>query len=54
MRDELLDGEHFDMLLEARLQIDQWRQQYNIRRPYRGLGYTTLDASDRESRVTST
>ncbi len=54
MRDELLNREHFDTLLEARVQIEQWRAQYNTRRPHRGLGFKTPEAFDRESRVGST
>jgi putative transposase len=54
MRDELLNGEHFDTLLEARVQIEQWRTEYNTRRPHRGLGFKTPEAFDRESKVGST
>lgn len=54
MRDELLNGEHFDTLLEARVQIDAWRLEYNTRRPHRGLGFKTPEAFARESRVGST
>ena len=38
MRDELLNGELFDNLLEARVVIDDWRRRYNEERPHRGLG----------------
>jgi putative transposase len=41
MRDELLNGEEFDSLLEARILIDAWREQYNTLRPHRGLGMMT-------------
>ena len=39
MRDELLDREIFDTLLEAQILIEQWRQEYNQIRPHRELGY---------------
>ena len=32
MRDELLDGEVFDTLLEAKVLIERWRAQYNTKR----------------------
>jgi putative transposase len=38
MRDELLNGEQFDSLLEARVLIARWVEQYNSERPHRGLG----------------
>ena len=41
LRDELLNGEEFDSLLEARVVIDRWRQEYNSLRPHRGLGMMT-------------
>jgi transposase InsO family protein len=41
MRDELLNGEEFDSLLEARVVIDEWRREYNTLRPHRGLGMLT-------------
>ncbi len=37
MRDELLNGEEFDSLLEARVRVDE----YNTLRPHRGLGMMT-------------
>jgi transposase len=39
MRDELLNGEIFDTLLEARVAIEGWRCEYNQCRPHRSLGY---------------
>ncbi len=39
MRDELLNGEIFDTLLEAQVLLDDWREEYNKRRPHRALGY---------------
>jgi putative transposase len=39
MRDELLDREIFANLQEARVLIEQWRQEYNQVRPHSSLGY---------------
>jgi putative transposase len=41
MRDELLNGEEFDSLLEARVVISAWVAEYNTLRPHRGLGMMT-------------
>jgi putative transposase len=41
MRDELLNGETFRSVLEARVVIAQWREIYNTIRPHRGLGMKT-------------
>ena len=41
MRDELLNGEEFDSLLEARVLIAAWISEYNTLRPHRGLGMKT-------------
>jgi transposase InsO family protein len=41
MRDELLNGEEFDNLLEARVVITNWLIEYNTLRPHRGLGMLT-------------
>jgi transposase InsO family protein len=41
MRDELLNGEEFDSLLEARVVIASWVDRYNAERPHRGLGMMT-------------
>jgi hypothetical protein len=38
MRDELLNGEEFDNLLEARVLVDAWNVEYNTVRPHRGPG----------------
>jgi putative transposase len=38
-RDELLDREIFTTLKEARVLIEQWRQEYNQVRPHSSLGY---------------
>ena len=39
LRDELLDGEVFYTLLEARVLTEQYRQTYNRIRPHSSLGY---------------
>jgi putative transposase len=44
MRDELLNGEEFDSLLEAKVVIGAWVEQYNSQRPHRGLGMMTPTA----------
>lgn len=38
MRYELLDGEIFYSLLEAKIVIERWRQHYNTKRPHSSLG----------------
>ncbi len=37
--DELLNGEIFDTLLEARVLTERWRREYNKYRPHSSLGY---------------
>ena len=39
LRDELLNGEIFYTLLEAKVLIEQWRHQYNRIRPHSALNY---------------
>src|ERR1700722_9511896 len=39
LRDELLNGEVFCTLQEARIVIESWRQHYNTVRPHSSLGY---------------
>jgi transposase InsO family protein len=39
LRDELLNGEIFDTLKEAKVLIERWRQHYNRLRPHSSLGY---------------
>jgi putative transposase len=39
LRDELLNGEIFYTLKEARVLIEWWRQHYNRVRPHSSLGY---------------
>ena len=38
MRYQLLDGEIFYSLLEAKIVIERWRNHYNMRRPHSSLG----------------
>lgn len=40
-RRECLDAERFHSLTEARVVIEDWRQQYNHERPHSALGYQT-------------
>ena len=39
LRDELLDGEIFYTLEEAKVIIESWRRHYNTVRPHSSLGY---------------
>jgi transposase InsO family protein len=39
LRDELLDAELFDTLLEARVLVERWRTAYNTVRPHSALNY---------------
>jgi transposase InsO family protein len=39
LRDELLDGEIFDTLYEAKVLVERWRWEYNTIRPHSSLGY---------------
>jgi len=39
LRDELLNGELFYSLAEARIVIECWRRHYNTERPHSSLGY---------------
>jgi putative transposase len=41
MRDEVLNGEEFNSLLEAKVVIGNWLVEYNTLRPHRGLGMMT-------------
>lgn len=41
MRDEVLNGEEFSNVLEARVVLGAWIEEYNLRRPHRGLGMKT-------------
>ena len=39
LRDELLNGEIFTSLLEAKVLIENWRKEYNQFRPHSSLNY---------------
>jgi transposase InsO family protein len=39
MRDELLNLEIFDTLVEAKVLVERWRQEFNRIRPHSSLGY---------------
>ena len=39
LRDELLNGEIFDTILEAKVLTEQWREYYNNVRPHSSLNY---------------
>ena len=39
LRDELLDGEIFFSLAEAKIVIESWRRHYNTKRPHSSLGW---------------
>ena len=39
LRDELLNGETFDTLWEAKVLTERWRREYNQQRPHSSLGY---------------
>jgi len=39
LRDELLDREIFDTLMEAKVLVERWRREYNHIRPHSSLGY---------------
>jgi putative transposase len=39
LRDELLEREILDTLLEAKVLIERWRREYNTIRPHSSLGY---------------
>jgi transposase InsO family protein len=44
MRDEVLNGELFRTVLEAKVVLHAWVEQYNTVRPHRGLGFQTPQA----------
>jgi len=44
LRDELLDREVFDTLLEAKVLVERWRQHYNRVRPHSALDWRTPGA----------
>ncbi len=40
-RDECLNREMFTSILEARVVVEDWRREYNEKRPHSSLGYVT-------------
>ena len=44
LRDELLNGEIFYSLKEARIVIERWRREYNEVRPHSSLGLQATGA----------
>ena len=52
LRDELLNGEIFYSLKEAKVVIEQWRKHYNTRRPHSALGYRPPAPLARSSKPT--
>lgn len=53
MRDEVLNGELFNSVLEARVVIARWVDEYNSIRPHRGLGMQTPNAFYESTKVGS-
>ena len=41
LRDELLNGQRFETLLEARVLLEDWRIDYNMNRPHSAHGWLT-------------
>ena len=41
LRDEYLNGQRFDTLLEAQVLLEDWRIDYNIDRPHSAHGWLT-------------
>ena len=39
MRDELLNREVFDTIVEAKVLVERWREEYNHIRQHSSLGY---------------
>jgi putative transposase len=51
MRDELLDGELFHSVIEGKVVIGRYYDEYNNERPHRGLGMMTPAAFDKTERA---
>ena len=47
MRDEHLNGQQFDSLLEAKVLTEDWRTDYNINTPHSAHGWLTRSSSSR-------
>jgi putative transposase len=41
LRHEFLNGRHFDILLEARVLLEDWRIDYNMNRPHNAHDWLT-------------
>ena len=54
LRAECLDREWFSHLREAKIVIEQWRWEYNTKRPHSSLGYRTPAKVGVEARATMT
>jgi putative transposase len=53
VRDELLNPELFDTVLEARVLADRYRKHYNAERPHSSLGNLAPEDFARESAPTA-
>jgi transposase InsO family protein len=53
MRNEVLNGELFRTVLEAKVVLHAWVDQYNTVRPHRGLGFLTPQQFYTADRVSS-
>ena len=51
LRDECLNGEIFYSLKEAQVVVEQWREEYNTRRPHSALGYRVCEKTAFASHV---
>jgi transposase InsO family protein len=51
MRDECIDGELLHSVLEAKVVVGRYYDEYNNQRPHRGLGMMTPAAFDRAERA---
>jgi len=51
LRDELLNLENFDSLLEAKVLIESWSRNYNTIRPHSSLGYVRHEKVEVSSRA---
>ena len=54
MRDEFLAVEQFDSLLEAQVLIEDWRIEYNTKRPHSSLGWLARLPTPSAGRLSNT
>jgi transposase InsO family protein len=47
LRDEFLNGQRFDSLLEARVLLEDWRIDYNINRPHSAHDWLTRSSASK-------